>query len=255
MRGDDFSQFGFLSSSGVCMRIDIWSDVACPFCYIGKATLDKALQDFDHADAVELVYHSYLLNPGQPVEPKGDLHDYLAKKLGVSRQQAQTMNQQVTAGAAEVGLTWNMDKTIPTNLIDAHRLLHFAAEHDRQQQLLNLMFDAYFADGLHLGHPEVLADLAEQAGLDRVQALEVLGSDKYLIEVQNDIDAAHRLGVQGVPFFVINDKYGISGAQPQQIFASALQQAWQDEHPLQMVGTNSDATCTDEACTVSPAQP
>ena len=232
------------------MRIDIWSDVACPFCYIGKATLDKALQDFDHRDSVDLVYHSFLLNPGQAVEPKGDLHDYLSKKMGVSREQAQAMNQQVSARANEVGLAWNMDQTIPTNLIDAHRLLHFAAEHGRQQQLLNLMFSAYFTEGRHLGHADVLAELAEQAGLDRAQALEVLQSERYLVEVQNDVDHAHRLGIQGVPFFVINDKYGISGAQPQPIFTQALQQAWQDEHPLQMVGLAEDATCTDDACTI-----
>lgn len=232
------------------MKIDVWSDIACPFCYLGKVTLESAVDKFEHADQVEVVYHSFLLNPGLPVDYDGDLYDYLTHKLQVPRTQAIAMNDQLSARAAELGLQWQMDRVVVTNLTDAHRLLHFAAAHGKHTELLTGLFRGYFSDGLHLGRHEVLADLAAEAGLDRDEALRVLESDRFLPEVQDDIAAAQRLGINGVPFFVINNRYGISGAQPEAVFTQALTQAWQEEQPLTVVASSDADACTDDSCAI-----
>lgn len=239
------------------MKIDVWSDIACPFCYLGKVTLESALSKFEHADDVEVVYHSFLLNPGLPVDYDGDLYDYLTRKLGVSREQAIAMNTQLTSRAAEQGLQWHMDQVVVTNLIDAHRLTHFAATQGKRSELITRFFEAYFSEGLHLGQREVLADLASSIGLDRAKVLQVLESEQFIEPVQADIERAQQLGITGVPFFVFNDKYGVSGAQPEAVFTQVLNQAWQESQSLTVVagaatgsaatGTGADA-CTDDSC-------
>lgn len=210
------------------MQIDVWSDIACPFCYLGKTTLDKALANFEHRDQVEVTYHSYVLNPDAPVEPNYDLYDYLAKKFGISRDEAISMNNNLTARAAEEGLEWQMDKTVPSNTRSAHRLLHFAFEQGKQAELAQSLFKAYFSDGLNVAQPDVLVQLAADAGLDAEQARRVVESEQYSDAVDQDINAAAAMGITGVPFFVINNKYGISGAQPETLFNDALKQAWDD---------------------------
>lgn len=231
------------------MQIDVWSDIACPFCFIGKATLDKSLANFAHSDDVEVTYHSYILNPAAPVEPDYDLYDYLANKYQTSRDEAKAMNDQLTARAAEFGAKWHMDQTIPSNTRDAHRLLHYALAQGKQAELADRLFQAYFSEGRNVALPEVLAELATEVGLDGEQAREVLASDDYSDAVDSDIRAAAGFGITGVPFFVIDNKYGISGAQPESLFDEALQNAWSEAHPIQMVGAaDSGDGCTDGSC-------
>lgn len=213
------------------MQIDVWSDIACPFCYLGKATLERSLAKFAYRDQVEVVYHSYILNPDAPVDPDYDLYDYLVAKFGMARSEAISMNDGLTAKAAAVGLEWQLDKTIPANTRDAHRLLHFALDQGKQAELAQRLFHAYFGNGLNIANPEVLVSLAVEVGLDEAAALAVVNSDQYATAVDSDISAAASMGIAGVPFFVINNKYGISGAQPEALFDDAIQTAWQEANP------------------------
>lgn len=231
------------------MKIDVWSDIACPFCFIGKSTLDKSLANFAHSDDVVVTYHSYILNPAAPVEPDYDLYGYLANKFQTSREEAKSMNDQLTARAAELGAQWHMGKVIPSNTRDAHRLLHFALANGKQSELADRLFRAYFSEGLNVALPDVLVELATEVGLDGEQARAVLVSDEYSDAVDSDSRAAAGLGVTGVPFFVIDNKYGISGAQPEAVFDEALQNAWNEANPIQMVATSeSGAGCADGSC-------
>ncbi|MDP9822135.1 DsbA family oxidoreductase [Nocardioides massiliensis] len=206
--------------------VDVWSDVMCPFCYIGDALLAQAAEKFEQP--VEIRYHSYQLMPHLPHGEAADLNELLAREKGMSREQAQSMNAQVSARAASVGLDFHTDQAIATNTRTAHRLTHFAAEHGKQHALVDRLFRAYFSDGLHTGDREVLADLAAEVGLDRDAALAVIDSDAHSDAVDTDIALARQIGISGVPFFVFDGKYAVSGAQPVEAFTQALTTAWQD---------------------------
>lgn len=231
------------------MHVDVWSDIACPFCYLGKVTLEQSLAEFKHGDEVEVTYHSFLLNPAAPVDPDVDLYEYLADKMGVSRTQAIQMNDQMSARAAEEGLEWHMDKTIPSNTTDAHRLLHYALERDKQSEMKTRLFKAYFTEGRNIAHHDVLVELAGEVGLDTSEVAHVLETGKFGTEVEQDLASARSMGISGVPFFVINNKYAISGAQPKSLFVDSLQKAWDEEHPLVMMNQSDSADgCTDDSC-------
>jgi predicted DsbA family dithiol-disulfide isomerase len=210
------------------LAIDVWSDVMCPFCYLGDAHLNRALEKFPHGDAVDVTYHSFQLMPELEVGTAVDLLDLLVTKRGFPRAQAEAANARLTAQGREFGLDFRFDRAVTTNTLDAHRLTHFAKAAGRQRELVERLFRAYFTDGRNVGSHDDLADLAAEAGLDRAGAAEALASGAFQAEVAADIDQARQYGISGVPFFVFGQKYAVSGAQPVEAFVQALQTAWDD---------------------------
>ena len=234
------------------MKVEIWSDINCPFCYMGKRNMEKALAQFPHRDKVEIVWRSFELDPYAEVDPEEDLYGKLASKYGRSRQWAEANSRNVTERAAAIGLTYNLDKAIPTNSLDAHRLIHFAAQYGLQDQAKERLLQAYFTEGKHVGKHEILEQLALEIGLDATEVRQMLTSDAFKEEVRKDEMEAQKLGIRGVPFFVINRKYGISGAKPSEVLLQALQQIWEEENPLTEI-TNSNKKqdgCSNDACEV-----
>ncbi|WP_194398316.1 DsbA family oxidoreductase [Microbacterium atlanticum] len=211
------------------IKIDVWSDIACPWCYIGKRNLENGLAAAsadEDAPAVEVTFHSFELSPDTPVDFDGGEADYLATHKGISAAQAQQMLQRVTAVAAEAGLEYRFDLLKHTNTVKAHELLHFAKEHGRQSEMAERLMSAYFTEGRHLGREDDLAALAAEVGLDAVAAREALAGGRYLSAVRADQAQAAAYGINGVPFFVIDGKYGVSGAQPAEAFAQIVRQVW-----------------------------
>ncbi|MEX0720168.1 MAG: DsbA family oxidoreductase [Balneolaceae bacterium] len=205
------------------MKIEIWSDVVCPFCYIGKRHLELAMEQLPELD-IDITWKSFELDPQASVESAVDIYDMLAKKYGHDRKWAKQMNANVTKTAEKAGLDYDMDSVKPTNSFDAHRLLHLAKEHGKQDELEEILFSAYFTEGRYIGKKEVLQELGEKAGLEAETVRKVLNSDQYTDAVKHDIIQAKNIGVQGVPFFYINGKYGLSGAQPVETFVKVLKE-------------------------------
>ena len=210
------------------MKIEVWSDFGCPFCYIGKRRLERALESFSHRDEIELVYRSFELDPGAPKDTESSIHELLAVKYGLSLEQAKESNRNVAQQAQTEGLTYNFDTIIPTNTFDAHRLAHYAGEQGKAKEMTERLFRAYFTDSLHIGDWDTLIRLAEEVGLDGAAVREVLEQNTYADAVREDENEARRLGIRGVPFFVLRGKYAVSGAQPLEIFQGALLRAWED---------------------------
>ena len=240
------------------MRIDIWSDVVCPWCSIGKKRLERALADFPHRDEVEVVYHSFLLDPTAPTEPTENAQQMLARKYGLTLDDAAEKQAAVIAVAAEEGMDWARHPESPhVDTVDAHRLLHLALAdggRERQATLKDALLQAYFGDAANLADHEVLRSIAVGAGLDAGRVDEVLASEEYAAAVHADIAQARAFGANGVPFFVIDEKYGISGAQPAELFAQVLDQVWAETHPtptLQTVPGSPEAeVCGPDGCPI-----
>ncbi|GAB2460167.1 DsbA family oxidoreductase [Nocardioides hungaricus] len=222
------------------MRIEIWSDVVCPWCFVGKRRLESALAAFPHRDEVEVVYRSFELDPTAPRHGTELSTGVIARKYGRSEDEMRQMQQQLTDLAAEEGLAFRLFDTVHTNTVDAHRLLHLALEAGGpalQRDLKEALLSAYFEQARDVGDHDVLADVAVAAGLDGARVREVLAGQEYAAAVAADVDQARAFGATGVPFFVIDRTYGISGAQPAETFGRVLDQAWADSHPvLQTVG-------------------
>lgn len=208
------------------VQIEIWSDVVCPWCAIGKRRFEAALAGFEHRDDVEVRYRSFELDPTTPRAYEGNATGRLAEKYGVPLAEAQAMQRRVTDMAAGEGLDFHLDDARPGNTVDAHRLLHLAADRGLQAELKERLLLAYFTEGRSIGDPATLAELAAEAGLDPVEARAVLDSEDYLAEVRDDQATARALGISGVPFFVLDRTYGISGAQSADVLLGALRQAW-----------------------------
>ncbi|WP_150272939.1 DsbA family oxidoreductase [Paenibacillus tepidiphilus] len=233
------------------MRIDVWSDYACPFCYIGKRRLEHALSQFAGRDQVEVVFRSFQLDPSARTDETRDIHDMLAAKYGMTRDKAKAMNAQLAEQAQSVGLEFNFDQIVSTNTFDAHRLSHYAKTVGKATEMSERLLRAYFTDGVNLGDRQVLLSLAAELGLDSAEVLAVLDSGKYADEVHGDIAAAQSLNVTGVPFFVFNNKYAISGAQPGPVFSEVLDTVWAEEQQapsLQVVGQPKADTAGGEGC-------
>ncbi|WP_154794770.1 DsbA family oxidoreductase [Occultella kanbiaonis] len=209
------------------LTVDIWSDIACPWCYIGKRKFEEGRRAYD--GQVEVRYHSFELAPDTPVDFEGSEVDFLATHKGMPAGQVQQMLDRVTAIAAEVGLSYDFDTLRHTNTLLAHQALHFAKANGKQHELLERLFAAYFEQGRHLGRAEELADLGADVGLDRAALLAALESQTYADDVQADLDRALALGISGVPFFVIDGKYGVSGAQSPETFTQVLEHVAADE--------------------------
>lgn len=209
------------------IKIDIWSDIACPWCYIGKRRFEEAAARFaasPGAQPVEVKYHSFQLDPATPVDFPGSHAEYLARHLGASPADVARMSAQVSNIAAKEGLDYDLDNVQTTNTGKAHELIHFAAANGKGNEMKERLLAAYFVQGRHVGHIEELADLAAEIGLDRAAALKALQSGEYATAVAADIAQASQLGIRGVPFFVVDDKYGLSGAQESELFLKALTQ-------------------------------
>lgn len=212
------------------MKVEIWSDFVCPFCYIGKRRFEQAMQQLPNREDIEVIFRSFELDPQAEREMKIDVHDLLAAKYGMTREQAKAANENVANQAKAVGLTYHFDTVIPTNSFDAHRLTHFAAKYGKMNEMAERLFKAYFTDSKHIGNRETLSELAAEVGLDKEEAAAVLAGNEYSDAVRADEDEGHRLGIRGVPFFVINRRYAVSGAQPSEVFLEALQKAWKEDH-------------------------
>lgn len=226
------------------MKVEIWSDIVCPFCYIGKRKFEKALEGFAAKDKVEMVWRSFQLDPDMEYVPGQSVHEYLGKRKGVSTEQGKHMNDSMAKMAAEVGLEFNFDKAVINNTLDAHRLLHLAKEKGLQNEMKERLFCAYYTEGKNIGDVETLVQLGEEIGLSAGEIKEMLRTDINKEEVLQDQHVAAQVGARGVPFFVFNDRYAVSGAQPAEVFTQVLDKVWKEEKPVLVDETNSSGFCT-----------
>ena len=241
------------------MRIEIWSDIACPWCYIGKRRFETALDGFAHKNDVEVEWRSYQLDPSLPEYYEGSETDYLSQTKGMPVEQVKQMFDHVTQQAAGEGLDYDFDSIVVANSFLAHRFLHLAKSHGVMSQAKEKLLSGHFEKGRNIGDLDYLAEVAQTVGIDADETRQVLSSDEFTAEVKADIAEARALGANGVPFFVIDRKYGISGAQPPEAFAQALETAWGDSQKLTVLlgadtGDNADesfrdgAVCGPEGC-------
>lgn len=234
------------------MHVEIWSDVVCPWCAIGKRRFETALSRFPHADAVEVTWRSYELDPGAPRVRSEPAVEHLASKYGVAREEAQAMHDRMTGFAREEGLDFRLDTARSGNTFDAHRLLHLARERGVQDAVKERLLVAYLSEGEAIGDPDVLERLAAQAGLSAEEARAVLAADDYADAVRSDEATARSLGITGVPFFVVDRTHGVSGAQPAEVLLDLLNQIWASTQPVSMVGSDGSQgeACGDGTCTL-----
>lgn len=231
------------------MKVQIWSDVMCPFCYIGKRHFEKGLEQFANKGDIEVEWKSFQLDPSLPNENTGeDVYEYLSKRKGISKQQVAQMHGQVTQMAAKAGLNYHLEKTVMVNSFKAHRLLQLAKEKGLDDAAEEALFYANFTLNKDFSNDEVLKEIGKQIGLPEEAVTQALTDDAYASKVNIDILQAQTLGINGVPFFVLDNKYGISGAQPATAFTQALQQAFtewkQTAQPLQMMEVTTGDACS-----------
>lgn len=210
------------------MKIEIWSDYVCPFCYIGKRHLESALEQFAHQNEVVIEYRSFELNPQESFYSGKNMHQLLSEKHGMSIEQAKKAHAKLEQQAALNGLVYNIDQVKPTNTFDAHRLTQYAKSVGKEKEIAEKLFCSYYTDAKLISDHDTLADIAESVGMNRDESRAVLHDpSKYASEVRSDEATAKQLGITGAPFFVIDRKYAISGAQPTEVFINALKQASQ----------------------------
>ena len=231
------------------MKVEIWSDVMCPFCYIGKRRFEEALQQFDHKDKIEIEWKSFQLNPDLVTDAALSFTQYLADAKGWTIDYAEKLNADVTRMAAEVGLTYNFDKAVVANSFNAHRLSHLAKSRGLGIAAEEALFKAYFTDGKNIDDETTLVELGVSIGLEAEETLQALQGDAFAEDVKQDIAEAQYLGIRGVPFFVLNEKYAISGAQAVPVFEETLNKAfdeWQNDHMRPDRNIISGDSCTTE---------
>jgi predicted DsbA family dithiol-disulfide isomerase len=213
------------------VEVEIWSDVACPWCYIGKRRFEAALAEFEHRDDVHVGWRSFELDPEAPSERVGDRAEYLAQKYGMSLEQARAAEQQLTDVAAGEGLEFRFDIARSGNTFDAHRIVHLAEDHDLQDVMKERLLRAYFTEGELLSDRDTLVRLATEVGLDGREARDVLAGDRYAQDVRDDERTAGELGISAVPTFVVDRQLGTSGAQPPDALLELLRQGWAKRSP------------------------
>jgi predicted DsbA family dithiol-disulfide isomerase len=213
------------------MDIEIWSDVACPWCYIGKRRLEAALAEFDHRDDVHVTWRSFELDPDAPAERVGDRAERLAQKYGMTVEQARAAEQQLTGVAAGDGLGFRFDIARSGNTFDAHRVVHLAETHELQDAMKERLLRAYFSEGELMSDHDTLVRLAVEVGLDEQEVRELLAGDRYAQEVRDDERAADQFGISAVPTFVIDRRVGVSGAQPPDALLQFLREGWAKRNP------------------------
>ena len=234
------------------MKIEIWSDVMCPFCYIGKRNFETALSDFADKNKIEVEWKSYQLDPSMPEVATESQEDYLIKRKGMNREQVQGMLENVTRMAEQAGLEYHLDESIMANSKRAHQLIQFAKTKNLGSEMEEQLFKAFFTDGKNIADTEVLTQLGKEIGLDEDELQTAFTDEQYQYQMAQDIQEARNIGVQGVPFFVFDRKYGISGAQPPQAFAETLNKSfaeWRKENPEIKLEMTQGASCdTDGNC-------
>ncbi|MEK3881285.1 DsbA family oxidoreductase [Paenibacillus sp. PL2-23] len=233
------------------MKVEIWSDFVCPFCYIGKRRLEAALARFEHKEQVVIEYKSYELDPHADSAANMRTHEMLAQKYGMSLEQAVAAGANVAGQAASAGLQFRFDDQYVQNTYDAHRLSQYAAAQGLGSQMAERLFRAYFTDNNRIGDKQRLIELATEVGLDAHQVEELLHSEQFGDIVREQEQEGSQLDIRGVPFFVIDRKYGISGAQAESVFLETLQKAWADKQPeLIQVEGDDGAACADGQCDI-----
>jgi predicted DsbA family dithiol-disulfide isomerase len=232
------------------LKIEIWSDFACPFCYIGKKKFESALAKFTHHKQVEVIYRAYQLNPYAPKVMEGSAYEVFAKGHDITLAQAKEKFEYVTKAANKIGLEYRYDIIQMTNTFDAHRLAKWAKTQGLEHELTERLMKAYFIEGKNIADEKVLVKLASDVHLNEEEAIDVLRLDRYVKDVKQEFDDAKKLGVSGVPFFVLNRKYGVSGAQEEEYFLQVLEHLWQEEHPITPLKGGKTEMCTDEGCIV-----
>ena len=215
----------------VCVRVEVWSDVVCPWCYVGKRRLESALGRFEHRDEVDVVWRSFELDPDAPRRREVSAAEHLARKYRISAEQVAASWARLTALAEAEGLEFHLDRAQGGSTFDAHRLIHLGAEHGLQDGVKERLLRAYFTESSPIGEPEVLDRLATEAGLPPSDVAEVLATDRFAAEVREDERRARLLGIAGVPFFAIDERYGVSGAQSAELLLEALAAAWAEHAP------------------------
>ena len=240
------------------MQVEVWSDVVCPWCWIGKRHLEQALSRFEHADAVQVTWRAFELEPSAGPSTDRPYVERLAAKYGFDQDRGQQMIDRMVDAGAEAGLDMRFDLARPGNTFDAHRLLHLAAERGVQDQVKEALFRAAFTDGEPVSDHDTLVRVVGAAGLDEAEARQVLAEDVFADEVRIEEQAATDLGATGVPFFVVDRRYGVAGAQPVDVLLQVLRTAWSERKPLTVVGAAVDTTpgadaadaCADGSCAV-----
>ncbi|NHN27511.1 DsbA family oxidoreductase [Flavobacterium jejuense] len=233
------------------LKVQIWSDVMCPFCYIGKRRIEGALAKFNHKDSVEIEWKSFQLDANFKASPDDNIIDHLSAKYGKDKAWAQEMTDNMTQNAKNSGLDFHFEKAILANSHNAHRLLHLAKKYKLGNELKEQLLKAYLTDGKDVNDLDTLSLLGQQVGLEKKITEEVLHSDAYSDEVKKDIAMAQQIGVQGVPFFVFDNKYAISGAQPEEAFLQTLETTWKEgsfDSKVTLVNTIEGDNCGIKGC-------
>lgn len=234
------------------MKIEVWSDFVCPFCYIGKRQLEKAIEDLGYKGQVEVELKSFLLDPTADDDSNETTYEHLSKKYGMSLDEVKKMTNSVVERAKEVGLHYNFDGLKTANTVKAHRLTKWAYTKGKGSEFSERVFHAYFIEGKAIGKQDVLVQLAEEVGLDGKEAEEVLNSHQFSKEVEQEIQQAQVYGIRGVPFFVFEKKYGISGAQPQEVFEQTVRKVAEEQGlkpKFEMLGEDGNL-CSDGQCNI-----
>jgi predicted DsbA family dithiol-disulfide isomerase len=228
------------------VNVEIWSDIACPWCYVGKRRFEKALENFEHRDEITLTWRSFELDPSAPAEREGNQAELIASKYGLSVEEARGRQQQLADTAAGDGLAFDFAQARSGNTFDGHRLVHLAATHGKQDAMKERLFSAYLEQGELISDHAVLRRLAAEVGLPEDEVVDTLASDRFTDEVRSDERTGASLGINGVPFFVIDRAMGASGAQPPEVLLDFLQQGWDARPPLAVVADG--ATCGPDGC-------
>jgi len=233
------------------LKVQIWSDVMCPFCYIGKRKIEEALTQFENKDSIEIEWKSFELDPSFKATPNESIADHLADKYGRDRDWAESMLENTTQTAKSNGLDFHFEKSILANSLNAHRLIHLAKKHNLANELEELLFKAYFTEGKNVNDWNTLQEIGQKTGLPVDEIKQLINTDIYTKDVRQDQQEAQKIGVTGVPFFVFDNKYAISGAQPTEVFLKTLDKAWEEgnfETKLKLQNTPDENSCGIDGC-------
>jgi predicted DsbA family dithiol-disulfide isomerase len=234
------------------MKVEIWSDYICAFCYLGRKQFEAALRQFSHRDKVEILLRSFELRPEIHPQLGISIYEYASQVSGIAPSRARQMYAQVSEQAEKIGIDYQPDKIVPANTFHAHCLTHYAADHGKSLELSKLIYQAYFSEGINIDDPDVLISLAERIGLNKTEAEEVLKNDRYAEKVWEDEKTSRLMGIQGVPFFLFDRNHGVSGAQDVSIFKKALETAWNSTiaAPKESYSDRSEPGCSDGSCSI-----
>jgi len=224
------------------MVVDVWSDIVCPFCYIGKRNFENALEQTGLTEFVKVVWHSFELAPDAQTKPGTTIYEELGKRKGWNMEQSRQIHKQMEQRAKESGLEYDFDQTVPANSFNAHRLLHLAKRHGVQNKIKESLLKGYFTNGKNIDDEDYLVETGNEAGLSEKEVRNALNSESIEKEIREDIENAHKLGIQGVPFFVLNQKYALSGAQPVEVFVETLEKV-KGEMGIQSLNSDDPAFC------------